>query len=158
MNCETKLYLVVVMVVVVIIAGCAIKPEVTIEAKRTWALGASAVLMERNHARHDLLSGNEINERNIRVTKKGGKVLFSSYSEKIWEDRLEWFYDQYEQGLVGEIDEDKTADGTIVCKDGFKATTFSKEEFQNIVQKMNLKAEVKEVDDSSIFCIIIVKM
>jgi len=35
-----------------------------------WALGCSAVLTERNHHRHDLLAGGEINWKNIGKTKK----------------------------------------------------------------------------------------
>ncbi|MCE7740709.1 MAG: class I SAM-dependent methyltransferase [Candidatus Heimdallarchaeota archaeon] len=96
-------------------------------------------------------------EESCRVTKKGGIVLLSSYSDKIWGKRLEWFYSQSERGLIGEIDKDKTADGTIVCKDGFKATTFSREEFRNLVEIMNLEAEIEEVDNSSVFCVIKVK-
>jgi len=96
-------------------------------------------------------------EESCRMTKNGGRVLLSSYSEKIWADRLEWFYNQYERGLMGEIDKGKTADGTIVCKDGFKATTFSIEEFRNLVEEMNLEAEIEEVDNSSVFCVIKVK-
>lgn len=96
-------------------------------------------------------------EESCRVTKNGGRVLLSSYSEKIWGDRLKWFYNQYEKGLIGEIDKDRTADGTIVCKDGFKATTFSREEFRNLVEEMNLEAEIEEVDNSSVFCVIKVR-
>jgi len=61
----------------------------------------------------------------IRVTKNNGVILFSSYSPKIWDARLEWFRMQSQLGLIGEIDEEKTRNGTIVCKDGFRATTVS---------------------------------
>jgi ubiquinone/menaquinone biosynthesis C-methylase UbiE len=44
----------------------------------------------------------------VRVTKGNGRVLFSSYSAKIWKPRLEWFRRQSEQGLIGEIDEEAT--------------------------------------------------
>ncbi|UCC22009.1 MAG: DUF1266 domain-containing protein [Planctomycetota bacterium] len=37
---------------------------------KAWALGCSAVLTERNHHRHDLLAGGEINWKNIGKTKK----------------------------------------------------------------------------------------
>lgn len=96
-------------------------------------------------------------EECYKVTKNGGKILLSSYSEKLWEERLKWFYKQSERGLVGEIDEERTTNGTIICKDGFEATTFSKKRFQELKQKMKLDAEIVEVDNSSIFCIIIVK-
>jgi 2-polyprenyl-6-hydroxyphenyl methylase/3-demethylubiquinone-9 3-methyltransferase len=59
----------------------------------------------------------------VSITKPGGKVLFSSYSDEFWEHRLEWFRIQSSHGLVGEIDEAVSRDGTIVCRDGFTATT-----------------------------------
>ena len=61
----------------------------------------------------------------LRVTKKGGIVLFSTYSDKIWQDRLDWFQIQADEKLLAEIDYEQTKDGTIVCKDGFKAITYS---------------------------------
>jgi len=88
----------------------------------------------------------------IRVTKDKGIVLFSSYSPRIWEARLEWFRKQSQFGLVGEIDEERTCDGTIVCKDGFRATTLSKDEFSRLFAKFGLAASLTEVDESSIFC------
>jgi len=60
-------------------------------------------------------------KESIRVTRKGGTVLFSSYSEKFWDYRLKWFQIQAEHKLIGEIDYSLTENGVIVCKDGFKA-------------------------------------
>ncbi|MHA2096199.1 MAG: class I SAM-dependent methyltransferase, partial [Candidatus Hodarchaeales archaeon] len=90
----------------------------------------------------------------MRVTKTGGKVILASYSDKIWEDRLQWFIQQSREGLLGEIDRKKTKNGIIVCKDGFTATTFSKKNFQNLALTMNLNARIKEVNESSIVCVI----
>ncbi|MCG3253904.1 MAG: class I SAM-dependent methyltransferase [Candidatus Heimdallarchaeota archaeon] len=90
----------------------------------------------------------------LRITKKNGKLILSSYSENFWEERLKWFILQSEEELLGEIDYEKTGNGFIVCKDGFIATTFSKNDFQNLLQKMNLKGSIQEIDLSSIFCII----
>lgn len=87
----------------------------------------------------------------IRVTKPGGKVLFSTYSEKIWNDRLEWFRIQANEGLLGKIDEEKTGNGNIVCKDGFTATTFTRDQFQRLASALGYKAEITEVDDSALF-------
>lgn len=86
-----------------------------------------------------------------RVAKKNGMILFSSYSPKIWEERLEWFNRQSKLGLVGEIDENKTRDGMIVCKDGFKATTVSGPEFVELFSECGLKPSIAEVDESSVF-------
>lgn len=88
----------------------------------------------------------------IRVTKDNGIILFSSYSPRIWEARLEWFREQSRFGLIGEIDEEKTLDGTIVCKDSFRATTVSSDQFVELFDEFGLNASVTEVDESSIFC------
>ncbi|PKK82407.1 MAG: class I SAM-dependent methyltransferase [candidate division Zixibacteria bacterium HGW-Zixibacteria-1] len=87
-----------------------------------------------------------------RVTRPGGKVLLSSYSDKFWDDRLEWFRMQSAEGLLGPIDNDRTGNGIIACKDGFKATTVSREDFELLAQRARFTADITEVDNSSIFC------
>lgn len=88
----------------------------------------------------------------VRVTRREGTVLFSSYSDKFWKDRLEWFYLQSEEGLLGEIDQDATGNGVIVCKDGFRATTVGPDEFISLTSGLGIKPKIEEVDNSSIFC------
>ncbi|MBC8357858.1 MAG: class I SAM-dependent methyltransferase [Candidatus Aminicenantes bacterium] len=90
-------------------------------------------------------------EESMRVTYPGGTVLFSSYSERFWEDRLEWFRLQSKHALIGEIDEDATGDGTIVCKDGFRASTVSPDDFVSLIQGLDIDPIITEVDYSSIF-------
>jgi len=92
----------------------------------------------------------------VRVTRTGGIVLFSSYSEKFWDDRLEWFQFQANEGLLGEIDYDKTGDGVIICKDGFKATTVTPDDFRRLTSELGYTCRIIEIDDSSLFCKIIV--
>jgi SAM-dependent methyltransferase len=92
----------------------------------------------------------------IRVARPGGRVLFSSYSERFWRDRLEWFRLQSEHGLLGEIDPEATGDGVIVCKDGFKATTIGPDEFFSLTSGFDVHRRIEEVDESSIFCEIVV--
>jgi 2-polyprenyl-6-hydroxyphenyl methylase/3-demethylubiquinone-9 3-methyltransferase len=92
----------------------------------------------------------------IRVTRPGGRVLLSSYSEKFWNHRLEWFRLQAEHGLLGELDWTNTGDGVIVCKDGFRATTVSPDEFASLASELGVRPQIQEVDDSSVFCEIIV--
>ncbi len=93
----------------------------------------------------------------LRILKKGGLILFSSYSDKFWEDRLEWFRIQSKYQLLGEIDWEKTKNGVIVCKDGFSATTFSPANFEKLMLKFKLSYKIEEVDNSSVFCIIDLK-
>ncbi|GAF70576.1 unnamed protein product, partial [marine sediment metagenome] len=88
----------------------------------------------------------------IRVTRPGGRVLFSSYSERFWKHRLEWFRLQAEQRLLGEIDWQATRDGVIVCKDGFRATTIGPDEFISLTSEFNVQRRIVEVDQSSLFC------
>jgi 2-polyprenyl-6-hydroxyphenyl methylase/3-demethylubiquinone-9 3-methyltransferase len=94
----------------------------------------------------------ELIKESIRATKRGGTILFSSYSEKFWDHRLEWFRLQSEAGLLGEIDYEKTKDGVIVCKDGFTATTATPEQFLSLVSSLDVEAKFVEVDESSLFC------
>lgn len=94
----------------------------------------------------------ELIRESIRVTKAGGIALFSSYSDKFWEARLEWFEMQSEAGLLGEIDREKTGNGVIVCKDRFTATTVGSDEFRSLTASIDVEAKIVEVDESSLFC------
>ncbi len=87
----------------------------------------------------------------LRVTQPGGHVLFSTYSERFWSDRLHWFEAQAAAGLLGEIDYMKTGNGEIVCKDGFRTSTVTPEEFRSFGVGLGLNPEVTEVDGSSVF-------
>jgi 2-polyprenyl-6-hydroxyphenyl methylase/3-demethylubiquinone-9 3-methyltransferase len=96
----------------------------------------------------------ELVRESLRVTRPNGMCLFSSYSDKIWEERLEWFLIQSEAGLVGEIDWTKTEKGLIVCKDGFTATTFREKDFRELASVLDFEAHLIEIDKSSLFCCI----
>ncbi|HUV30795.1 MAG TPA: class I SAM-dependent methyltransferase [Acidobacteriota bacterium] len=87
----------------------------------------------------------------VRVTRPGGMVLFSSYADSFWADRLAWFELQAEAGLLGEIDRERTGDGQIVCKDGFTATTVRPARFRSLAGQLGLRAQIVEVDGSSLF-------
>jgi len=93
----------------------------------------------------------------IRITKPGGRVLFSSYADSFWPERLNWFRRQAEFGLLGEIDEAATGNGVIVCKDGFRATTMGPDGFRALCVELDYCPEIIIVDESSVFCEIIVK-
>lgn len=94
----------------------------------------------------------ELIKESLRVTKEEGIVLFSSYSDKFWKHRLEWFQMQADAGLLGEIDHEKTRDGVIICKDGFTATTVGPGQFFALTSDLGVTASIVEVDESSIFC------
>ena len=105
------------------------------------------------------LSAFKLNPRDLvceslRVLKPGGTAVFSSYSEQFWEDRLEWFRIQSRYDLIGEIDELKTMNGVIVCKDGFTAKTIYPNDFLSISQGLGASVMIEEVDASSIFMIL----
>jgi len=103
------------------------------------------------------ISAFRVNQRKLikeamRVTCHRGTVLFSSYSKRFWEDRLDWFRIQSDHGLIGEIDEDATGDGVIVCKDGFRASTIAPDDFVSLTTDFDIVPKITEVDGSSIFC------
>lgn len=92
-------------------------------------------------------------QESIRVTKECGQIIFSSYSPRIWPERIKWFKVQAEAGLIGTIDWQQTKDGTIVCHDGFSATTVTPKQFYALARDLPVRAAVEEVDGSSIFCV-----
>lgn len=88
----------------------------------------------------------------LAAARPGGLVLFASYAAEFWEERLAWFRIQAAHGLVGEIDEDATGAGRIVCKDGFRASTFGADDFRELAARCGYKATIETVAASSIFC------
>jgi len=88
----------------------------------------------------------------LRVTKKGGILLFSTYSDRIWQDRLDWFQIQADEKLLADIDYEQTKDGIIVCKDGFKAITYTGNDFLKLAAAFHADANIYEVDNSTVFC------
>ncbi len=83
-----------------------------------------------------------------------GKAYFSTYSEKFWEYRVMWFKEQAEKGVLGELDIDKTKDGVIICKDGFKAITHTPKDLKMLGDSSGYEYQIQEVDDSSLFLMI----
>jgi 2-polyprenyl-6-hydroxyphenyl methylase/3-demethylubiquinone-9 3-methyltransferase len=88
----------------------------------------------------------------LRVTRPGGLVLFSTYAESFWPHRLVWFEAQAAAGLLGEIDHEKTRDGTIACKDSFRAGFLTPEELRRLCAMVGIEPTITEVDGSSVFC------
>jgi ubiquinone/menaquinone biosynthesis C-methylase UbiE len=88
----------------------------------------------------------------VRITRRGGCCIFSSYSDSFWEYRLEWFKLQSKDGLIGEIDWSRTSNGVIACNDGFRATIFRQTDFERLCNQLGLAAIICEIDESSIFC------
>jgi 2-polyprenyl-6-hydroxyphenyl methylase/3-demethylubiquinone-9 3-methyltransferase len=91
-------------------------------------------------------------EEALRVTREGGIVLLSTYSDRFWDDRLAWFEAQAEEGLIGAIDRVASSDGVIVCKDGLRVGRLTPEDFRSLCSRIGLDPEIVEVDRSSIFC------
>ncbi len=88
----------------------------------------------------------------VRIARPSGLVLLSTYSDAFWTERLDWFRRQAEAGLLGEIDDNATGDGVIVCKDGFRAMTVAAGEFVALTAGLNVDSRIVEVDGSSLFC------
>jgi SAM-dependent methyltransferase len=93
----------------------------------------------------------------VRVTRKGGLLLFSSSAPEFWPHRIEWFEGQVTYGLIGPIDYGATGNGVIVCKDGFHATTVDAAAFISLAEVAFQGAKIVEVDNSSVFCEITVQ-
>jgi 2-polyprenyl-6-hydroxyphenyl methylase/3-demethylubiquinone-9 3-methyltransferase len=87
----------------------------------------------------------------MRVTRSGGLVIFSSYAPQFWKHRLEWFEIQSAHHLIGEIDYQATGSGTIVCKEGFRATTADRPRFEKLAASVEVTPRITDVDGSSLF-------
>jgi 2-polyprenyl-6-hydroxyphenyl methylase/3-demethylubiquinone-9 3-methyltransferase len=92
--------------------------------------------------------------RCVKSLVPGGTLYCSSYSPKFWEHRLAWFREQADKGLLGAIDDEKTRDGLIVCRDGFVARTFSPGDLESLGRASGYPYRIEEVDDSSVFLVI----
>ncbi len=92
--------------------------------------------------------------RCVKALVPGGTLYCSSYSPKFWEHRLAWFREQADKGLLGAIDEERTRDGLIVCRDGFVARTFSEADLDALGRASGQSYRVEEVDESSVFLVI----
>ena len=88
----------------------------------------------------------------LRVVRPGGLLLFSTYSDAFWADRLSWFELQSSEGLLGPIDHHATGDGVIVCSDGFRSGTATESELEELCRELGVTADITEVDASSLFC------
>jgi 2-polyprenyl-6-hydroxyphenyl methylase/3-demethylubiquinone-9 3-methyltransferase len=91
----------------------------------------------------------------LRVLRAGGLLLFSTYSDRFWPDRLVWFESQAAEGLLGPIDYSASGDGMIVCMDGFRAGRLTPNELQSLCSRLGVKSEITEVNSSSVFCEIV---
>ncbi len=111
-----------------------------------------AVLCVQNGLSAFRVDSRALIEEALRITRPGGLLLFSSYSPKFWNYRLEWFRLQAEEGLIGEIDEDRTKEGVIVCKDGLRLTFVGEKQFTKLFTCEKTRVSTVEVDESSIFC------
>ncbi len=88
------------------------------------------------------------------MLRPGGTAFFSTYSDRFWQPRLDWFERQAAAGLIGEIDHSQTGDGVIVCRDGFRAATVRETEFRELVTDLGVSIECVEVDGSSVFYLV----
>ena len=91
-------------------------------------------------------------ESAVRAAAPGGGVQFFSYAEEFWDSRLAWFRLQVSEGLIGEIDEAASGNGTIVCRDGFTATTVSPERFTELARGLGRSVSVSVLDHASVVC------
>lgn len=92
----------------------------------------------------------------IRLLRPDGVALFSTYSERFWKHRMDWFERQAAAGLIGEIDREQTGNGTIICKDGFTATTETEDSFRALTADLDVALDCIEVDESSLFFVVTV--
>lgn len=92
----------------------------------------------------------------LRVTRPGGQVVLSTYADRFWPHRLAWFEEQAAAGLLGPIDHGASRDGVIVCTDGFRAGRLTPADLQSVCGRVGVHGLIREIDESSVFCHVIV--
>ncbi len=90
----------------------------------------------------------------LRVTRPGGRAVFSTYDERFWPERLAWFEAQSRAGLLGPIDYEQSGGGVIVCADGFRAGMLDPAGLRVLCARVGVEPEIVSVDGSSVFCVI----
>jgi 2-polyprenyl-6-hydroxyphenyl methylase/3-demethylubiquinone-9 3-methyltransferase len=88
----------------------------------------------------------------IRVARSGSRIICTSYSPRLWPHRLEWFRIQSAHGLLGEIDEQATGEGIIVCRDGFRAGTLGPDDFRTLLGAFGIIPNIVDLDGLSTCC------
>ena len=88
----------------------------------------------------------------VRIARRDGCALFASYTAAFWPQRLAWFEQQAAAGLIGPLDSERTGDGVIICRDGFRAVTFTAADFWRIGVELGLVTRVYEVAGVSLCC------
>lgn len=86
-----------------------------------------------------------------RVARRGACLLFSTYAERFFPERLEWFEAQAAAGLLAPIDRARTGGGVIACADGFRSRSFTARELEKFAAAAGLEGRTCEVDGSSLF-------
>jgi len=88
----------------------------------------------------------------LRVLRRGGRALFSTYSDSFWPQRLGWFEAQAAAGLLGPLDRAACRDGFIVCADGFRSGRLTPAALAALCARAGASGAINEVDGSSVFC------
>jgi 2-polyprenyl-6-hydroxyphenyl methylase/3-demethylubiquinone-9 3-methyltransferase len=91
----------------------------------------------------------------LRVTRPGGLILFSTYADGFWAERLAWFEAQAAAGLIGRIVRTEARDGVIVTEDGFRAGRLTQDGFNGLCSALGREGTITEVDGSSVFCTLV---
>ena len=87
----------------------------------------------------------------LRVSRRGGRLVFSTYADAFWDDRLAWFEAQAAEGVVGPVDRAASRDGFIVCTDGFRSGRITPDGLHDLCRRVGVEGGVTEVDGSSVF-------
>jgi len=66
---------------------------------------------------------------------------------------LKWFRKQASERFLGKNGKAKTGDGIIVCRGGFRATTFYAARFRSLAAAFPVSIEIVGIEESSLFCV-----
>jgi hypothetical protein len=74
--------------------GIATPKQKPVTNERGWALGCAAMLMERNHSRHDVLAADDLTPRSVQINKKLLRDWWDVKNRAEFLDALVWLDEQ----------------------------------------------------------------
>lgn len=86
----------------------------------------------------------------MRCVTRSGMCVFTTYADHFWDERVRWFRQQSERGLLGPLDEANTRDGVIACTDGFRSGSLRPDEFKALARSLDVAVEVTTLPEGSV--------
>jgi SAM-dependent methyltransferase len=90
----------------------------------------------------------------LRVATDDGEIIIATYSEKYWDELLGWYEIKSKNGLIEEIDYEKTKPGHLVCRDGSSYVTITRDLCMKWAMHFKAHMKTEQITDHCTFVIL----